>query len=145
MSDTVTYHMRVCAAVLRPPDQVLIVRERIKGQERINLPGGVPHYGETLESAVIREVYEETGHHIVPLEIMYVAERRLARWDDVQLTVCFYAEVVRPGAPPPESEVSSVEWMQRSAPQLAAEVPESAYFEKAQRGRYVHAIENLHA
>jgi hypothetical protein len=55
MQDPATYRIRISAAIRRG-EQMLIVRESRYGEERINLPGGLPQFGETLEQALIREV-----------------------------------------------------------------------------------------
>jgi 8-oxo-dGTP diphosphatase len=53
---------RVCAAIIRD-GSILMVRHRHDGREYWTLPGGGVEPGETLEQAVLREVYEETGLH----------------------------------------------------------------------------------
>ena len=50
-------------------------REPLKGLW--SLPGGVLETGETLEAAVVREVFEETGLAVKPLSIIEVCERIL--------------------------------------------------------------------
>ena len=63
-------------ALIFQGEQVLLVqrgREPLKGQW--SLPGGVVETGETLASAIIREVKEETGLDVVPREVAVVFER----------------------------------------------------------------------
>lgn len=135
--------MRVCAAISRSPNEILVVRERIRGEERINLPGGAPHYEESLKDALVREVAEETGCVVAPTDIAYVAERRLARWDDVELTICFYAGLVRVGDLPLTTEISSIDWMRADDERLLFQVPEVAHFGDNQRCRYVNGFAGL--
>lgn len=56
--------------------RVLLVR---RGKEPLRgrwvVPGGTVELGETLEEAVIREVLEETGILVRPLEVMTVFDR----------------------------------------------------------------------
>jgi 8-oxo-dGTP diphosphatase len=57
-------------------DQVLLVRrgrEPAKGEWSI--PGGAVELGETLENAVIRELKEETGLTVRPVELIKTLER----------------------------------------------------------------------
>ncbi|MBW4027553.1 MAG: NUDIX hydrolase [Acidobacteria bacterium] len=65
----------VAAAVIRG-EEVLLLR---RGQEPLkghwSLPGGLLEVGETLRDGVCREVLEETGLTIEPLEMLEVAER----------------------------------------------------------------------
>jgi hypothetical protein len=51
------YAIQVCAAILRPGNELLVVGQLDRGLERIKLPGGVPHFSETLQQAVVREVF----------------------------------------------------------------------------------------
>ena len=56
--------------------RVLLVergREPLKGYW--SLPGGVLEVGETLESAVVREVKEETGLDVKPVSVVEIFER----------------------------------------------------------------------
>ena len=57
-------------------DEILLVergREPLKGQW--SLPGGAVETGERLEDAITREVREETGLEIVPVQLALIFER----------------------------------------------------------------------
>ena len=61
--------LRVCAAIVRD-GAILMVRHVHDGRDYWTLPGGAVETGETLEQAVLREVYEETNlsaHVVGPL------------------------------------------------------------------------------
>jgi 8-oxo-dGTP diphosphatase len=63
-------YLAVSAAIFRD-DRVLIVRRALPPAHGLHtLPGGAVELGETLEEAVIREVREETGLKIAPLELV---------------------------------------------------------------------------
>jgi ADP-ribose pyrophosphatase YjhB (NUDIX family) len=77
MSDgdtTRTYPTRpflaVSAAIFRDGRVLIVRRARPPAHGLHTLPGGVVEVGETLEQAVIREVREETGLAIAPLELV---------------------------------------------------------------------------
>jgi 8-oxo-dGTP diphosphatase len=61
-------YLAVSAAIFRD-GRVLIVRRGKPAHGVYTLPGGGVELGETLEQAVIREVREETGLDIEPLEL----------------------------------------------------------------------------
>jgi 8-oxo-dGTP diphosphatase len=61
-------YLAVSAAIFRD-GRVLIVRRGKPSHGVYTLPGGGVELGETLEQAVIREVREETGLDIEPLEL----------------------------------------------------------------------------
>jgi 8-oxo-dGTP diphosphatase len=57
-------------------DKILLVergKEPLKGYW--SLPGGVLEIGETLEQGIVREVREETGLDVKPLEVLEIFER----------------------------------------------------------------------
>lgn len=63
------------ALILRRNRILLVERGREPLKGFWSLPGGVLETGETLESAVVREVFEETGLKVKPLSIVEVFER----------------------------------------------------------------------
>jgi 8-oxo-dGTP diphosphatase len=65
-------------ALIIERDQILLVergREPLKGYW--SLPGGILEVGETLDQAVRREVLEETGLIIEPVQVVEIFERIL--------------------------------------------------------------------
>ena len=68
----------VGAVVLRPADtglEVLLVRRANPPlQGEWSLPGGMVELGERLETAIVREVLEETGLNVVPLGVVEVLD-----------------------------------------------------------------------
>jgi ADP-ribose pyrophosphatase YjhB (NUDIX family) len=62
--------LAVSAAIFRDGRVLIVRRARPPAHGLHTLPGGVVELGETLEEAVIREVREETGLAIAPLELV---------------------------------------------------------------------------
>ncbi|MHB8140091.1 MAG: NUDIX hydrolase [Vulcanimicrobiaceae bacterium] len=138
MAEGGLYHIRVCAAIRRPGDEILIVRESYHGRERSVFPGGAPEYGETLKEAVVREVREETGYEILPTEVAYVKEYRIQRWAEATLEICFYAELVSatPGGARHGEYIRSIDWRRIADPELQREMPQVAVFASSRKGQY---------
>jgi len=133
------YLVRVSAAILRPRDEVLALRQLDRGLERIALPGGTADLNESLEEALVREVREETGCEVLPSDIACVAEGYNDRWSQPTLDVCFYARMQgRVQAPERLGEyIVGIEWMALDDPSLLTFVPHVAGFKCSRRGRYV--------
>ena len=63
-------YLAVSAAIFRDGRVLIVRRARPPAHGLHTLPGGVVELGETLEEAVIREVREETGLAIAPLQLV---------------------------------------------------------------------------
>jgi 8-oxo-dGTP diphosphatase len=63
-------YLAVSAAIFRDGRVLIVRRARPPAHGLHTLPGGGVELGETLEQAVIREVREETGLAIAPLELV---------------------------------------------------------------------------
>lgn len=68
--------MGVAGVVVDEHGRVLLVRRRQAGIEAglWAFPGGHPHFGERLATAVAREVYEETGLEVSTGEALWVGD-----------------------------------------------------------------------
>lgn len=141
MNNADKYRVRVSAAVLRLRDELLVVRETRLAIEVLNLPGGQPKIGESIEDAVIREILEETGYRINPTEIAFVVERRDDRWSDAMIEICFYADIVSDErAQPIERDgVFAIEWLPISHRDIRRHMPHAELFSARKRGRYLKA------
>lgn len=133
------YVVQVSAAILRPGNELLVVRELDRALKRINLPGGLPHFNESLQQALVREVFEETGFQAVPTEIAFVSEGTNERWPYPTLEICFYAQIERRSEPPdrPGEHILTVEWLSLDDPHLLRSIPQAADFRSSKRGRYI--------
>lgn len=115
------YPARPClgvGALIFLEDCILLVErgtEPLKGWW--SLPGGLVETGEKLGEAVRREVSEETGLRILPVEIVEVFERIMPDGDGQceyhYVLIDYLCEVVG-GTLRASSDVSRVEWVARA-------------------------------
>jgi ADP-ribose pyrophosphatase YjhB (NUDIX family) len=140
MNNADHYRVRVSAAVLRPRDELLVVHESRLAVEVLNLPGGQPKIGEAIEDAVVREVLEETGYHVNPTEIAFVAERRDDRWSPAMIEICFYADIVSDDRAKPieHDRVFAIEWLPLDHRDIRQHMPFAELFSARKRGRYLN-------
>ncbi|MDE2482062.1 MAG: NUDIX hydrolase [bacterium] len=141
MSNADPYRVRVSAAILRPGDEILVVRESRLAVAHVNLPGGAPRLGESLDCAAVREALEETGYEIETTEIAFVAERREDRWSTPVLEICFYAEITSEERhqPMPGDGAQTLEWLPLDHPDIRHHMPHAALFATHERGQYISA------
>ncbi|MBS1805894.1 MAG: NUDIX hydrolase [Acidobacteria bacterium] len=108
-------------AVVVDAGQVLLVqrgREPLKG--KWSLPGGMLEVGETLHHGLIREVEEETGLQVEPIELVELLDR-IVREDDsndgrirYHYVIADYLCRVVGGSLKAASDADAARWVERS-------------------------------
>jgi len=104
-------------AVVVDEGRVLLVRrgtEPMKGQW--SLPGGVLELGESLLSGVVREVLEETGLTVEPLELLELLDRihRVGERVRYHYVIADYLCRVAGGELKAASDADAVRWAERA-------------------------------
>jgi 8-oxo-dGTP diphosphatase len=104
-------------AVIVSERRVLLVqrgREPLKGHW--SLPGGLIEVGESLQSAVVREVQEETGLLVEPLELIELLDRIHRDGDRVRYhyVIADYLCRVTGGTLKAASDADAVRWVERA-------------------------------
>ena len=80
-------------AIIIQEDKVLLVQQTNKAGRIIHLlPGGGVHNNENLNSAVIREVKEETGLDVRPIDIRYI--REMLSFSKITYEFIFSADII---------------------------------------------------
>lgn len=107
----------VCAGLVEDEENVLLVLNRWSIGEIWNLPGGQLEFGETMFDCVVRELQEETGVLVAPVELAYVVDAHNLEYDNHFLVHVFSCRVVagtpRPPEPAEEEDVTDVRWVRR--------------------------------
>jgi mutator protein MutT len=98
-------------------NRVLLVQrgtEPLKGQWTI--PGGLIDVGETLREAVIREVLEETGLAVEPVELVELLDRIHREYERVRYhyVIADYLCRLVSGTPLAASDAAAVRWVERA-------------------------------
>ncbi len=114
-------------AVVVEEGRVLLVRrgkEPLKGHW--TLPGGALELGETLLQGVMREVREETGLMVEPVELVELLERIHRFEDRIQFhyVIADYLCRVTGGALQAASDADAVRWVARSEWQSRSPLPD---------------------
>ena len=104
-------------AVVVSEGRVLLIRrgaEPLKGQW--SLPGGVLELGESLTEGVVREVREETGLVVEPLELVELLDRIYIEADRVKYhyVIADYLCRVTGGQLQASSDADAVRWVERA-------------------------------
>ncbi len=104
-------------AVVVEHDRVLLVRrgtEPMKGHW--SLPGGLVELGEPLTAAVVREVKEETGLAVEPLELVELLDRIYHEGEGVRYhyVIANYLCLVVGGELLAASDADAVRWVERA-------------------------------
>lgn len=119
------------AAIVKKEDRILLARHTYgRGKGKLIIPGGYLRKGETPEEAVRREVFEETGITVRPLEIAGI------RFNRKDWYVIFTAEYIGGEAVSDGMENSEVVWLPAAEAAEREDVPElsklliAAYLQK---------------
>jgi ADP-ribose pyrophosphatase YjhB (NUDIX family) len=104
-------------AVIVDQGRVLLVRrgqEPLKG--RWSLPGGLLELGESLQEGVVREVREETGLNVEPVELIEILDRVHREADRVRYhyVIADYLCRVVDGGLEAASDADDVRWVERA-------------------------------
>jgi 8-oxo-dGTP diphosphatase len=104
-------------AVVVEAGRVLLVkrgREPLKGQW--SLPGGLIEVGESLEAGIAREVKEETGLDVEPVELIELLDRIHREGERVRFhyVIADYLCRVKSGALQAASDAEDVRWVERA-------------------------------
>ncbi len=95
-------HYRVAHGILLDATEqaVLLVGNRVAASDDLlwTLPGGRAEAGEDVAAALLREFAEETGLHVAPLALAYVAEAKSAAVGKLYLTCAFRVRLLDPAA-----------------------------------------------
>lgn len=104
----------VGAVIFHESSVLLIERGKPPLQGFWTLPGGLVEPGERLESAVVREVLEETGLRVRPLEIAAVFQRIMPDLEgrtEYHYVIVDYLCASEGGALLAASDVAAAEWV----------------------------------
>jgi 8-oxo-dGTP diphosphatase len=98
-------------AIIQNSSSILLIkRGKDPYKNLFALPGGFVNQGETIEEAIVREVYEETSLEVHPIEILGVYSDPTIDPRGHMLTVVFIVLVIR-GNPTTGDDTNEISWM----------------------------------
>jgi len=104
--------LAVGAVLLNPEGQVLLVLNRRQGRSHWSLPKGSCEDGEPLVETLTREVREETGLEVEPVEMAFITEWFVASRQEWFLQFYFHARITGGTLGVQEDEeVTQVKWV----------------------------------
>ncbi len=105
------------AAIVEEAGRFLVVEEADESGNRVlNQPAGHLEEGETLQSALVRELMEETGWEARPEGLVGIYKWRVPETGVTYLRYCFYARALHQRhASPPDSDILAAHWMTADA------------------------------
>ncbi|MGN1119016.1 MAG: NUDIX domain-containing protein [Oscillospiraceae bacterium] len=119
MSETNTNWEKSVTGVVIRDGKVLLARHTYgAGKGRLIIPGGYIQHGESPESAVVREILEETGITVEPGGVIGI------RFNMHDWYIAFRAEYVSGEAHSDGDENSEVLWLETDKALISEEVPD---------------------
>jgi 8-oxo-dGTP diphosphatase len=96
--------------------RILLVQNRRRGGTHWSLPKGGCEEGEALTETLRREVLEETGLTVDPVEMAFVTEWQVQGRDEWYLQIYFWAQVIagKAAVQPGDDDVIDVRWVHPS-------------------------------
>ncbi len=98
-------------AIIQKSSSLLFVkRKNYPFKNQFALPGGFVNEGETIEDAIVREVYEETSLEVHPIDILGVYSDPTRDPRGHIMTVVFIVLVIR-GIPTARDDAHEISWI----------------------------------
>jgi len=100
------------AALIEHNARFLMVEEQSEGRRVYNQPAGHLEKDESIQSAVIRETLEETGHAFSPANITGIYQSENPQQDITYLRICFSGNSIAPDTSPRlDDDIIRIHWM----------------------------------
>jgi 8-oxo-dGTP diphosphatase len=100
----------VDAIIQKSSSLLLVKRKKYPFKNQFALPGGFVNEGETIEDAIVREVYEETSLEVHPIDILGVYSDPTRDPRGHIMTVVFIVLVIR-GIPSAGDDARETSWI----------------------------------
>lgn len=105
----------LASAVIEEADSIVLVLNRWKIGDVWGLPGGQVEQGEALLDTLVREVVEETGLVIEPVELAFVLDTHNQTYENQFLVHVFQCRIIGGQLTPPTADpyVIDARWVRR--------------------------------